>query len=97
MQMSAFITMTWNFENKNVDWNRKKWENSTRLSEEEKHTDRGLAISIAACEDRQVAADTSVRDSFTSRYLCLFLLMDTEVELIPSYSIFQYLRYDLHD
>ncbi|KAL3567664.1 hypothetical protein D5086_030315 [Populus alba] len=37
----------------------KKWENSTRLSEEEKHTDRGLAISLAACEDIQVAADTS--------------------------------------
>jgi len=67
-----------------VDWNRKKWEISNRLSEDEKHTDRGLAISIAACEDRQVAADTSVRDSFTLRYLCLFLLMDTEVELIPA-------------
>lgn len=37
----------------------KKWEISNRLSEDEKHTDRGLAISIAACEDRQVAADTS--------------------------------------
>lgn len=37
----------------------KKWEISKRLSEDEKHTDRGLAISIAACEDRQVAADTS--------------------------------------
>uniref|UniRef100_A0A6M2FDM9 Peptidase C14 caspase domain-containing protein n=1 Tax=Populus davidiana TaxID=266767 RepID=A0A6M2FDM9_9ROSI len=37
----------------------KKWKNSTRLSEDEKRTDRGLAISIAACEDIQVAADTS--------------------------------------
>ncbi|KAJ6959445.1 metacaspase-1-like isoform X1 [Populus alba x Populus x berolinensis] len=69
----------------------KKWENSTRLSEEEKHTDRGLAISLAACEDIQVAADTSVRDSFTSRYLCLFLLMDTEVELIPATLFFNIL------
>ncbi|KAJ6289998.1 hypothetical protein OIU78_025835 [Salix suchowensis] len=35
-----------------------KWEKPKRPYEDEKQTDRGLAISIAACEDRQVAADT---------------------------------------
>ncbi|KAJ6683614.1 hypothetical protein OIU85_007315 [Salix viminalis] len=50
----------------------KKWGKPKRLYEDEKHTDRGLAISIAACEDRQVAADTHVRDSFSLRYFVSF-------------------------
>ncbi|KAJ6289989.1 hypothetical protein OIU78_025828 [Salix suchowensis] len=55
----------------------KKWEKPKRRYEDEKHTDRGLAISIAACEDRQVAADTHScfgKSSMTGGAMTYFLI-----------------------
>ncbi|KAF9663425.1 hypothetical protein SADUNF_Sadunf17G0048700 [Salix dunnii] len=56
---------------------RKKWENFNLRYQDEKQADRGLAISIAACEDRQVAADTHScfgKSSMTGGAMTYFLI-----------------------
>ena len=45
-----------------VAGNRKDWVDNSPPNNSRKHTDGGLAISISACEDNQMAADTSVRN-----------------------------------
>eukprot|EP00257_Ricinus_communis_P025921 XP_025013335.1 metacaspase-1 [Ricinus communis] len=42
-----------------VVWNRKQWQDNSPPNGTRKHTNGGLAISIGACEDNQMAADTS--------------------------------------
>ena len=43
----------------------KRWEDHTPCSGARKTTSGGLAICISACEDHQLAADTTVREPLT--------------------------------
>ena len=52
---------------------RKRWKDNRAPSGAPKHTSGGLAICISACEDNQMAADTTVSHHYYSiKYLCFF-------------------------
>lgn len=55
---------------------RKQWKDNTPPSGARKSTSGGLAIGISACEDHQLAADTSVRDRYISlTYIHIYIFI----------------------